>query len=103
MGRDQYFKLNGDGSYLTVLIDLDHNVSEQFDNACEKLLNSNGPELTIDLSKIDYINSNTLGTLVVTNDRAQEQGRRLLLKASPKVATILDLLSLREFIETEIV
>lgn len=97
------FKFTDDGTRLTVLVDLDQAVAADFDRACERLFESDGPEVVIDLSGINYINSTCLGELILANDRAHDRKRELRVRISGHLVTIFDLLSLREFIKTEIV
>ena len=92
------FKYTEDGTRLTALVDLDQAVAADFERACERLFESNGPELVIDLSEIQYISSSNLGELILVNDRSREQKRRVRVRISKRLVTIFDLLSLRDFI-----
>ena len=103
MVSDEHFEFNDDGTHLIALVDLDQSVAANFERACERLFESDGPEVVIDLSGINYMNSTSLGELILANDRASERKWRLRVRISERIVTIFDLLSLRDFIETEIV
>lgn len=97
------FKFTDDGTRLIVLADLKQHVAAEFDQACEALLDGAGSEVTVDLSRIQYISSSSLGTLIFANVRASEKNQRLVLEVPRQLLTVLDLMSLRELIETKVV
>ena len=102
MSRDD-FKFSHNGSHLAVLVDLDQRVADEFEDVCEKLLSFAWKEVVIDLTQIRYISSVCLGELILVNDRCNDTGRKLRVVIPKHLVTIFDLLSMRDFIETEIV
>ena len=100
---DELFRFSHGGQRLEVLVDLDHHVSPQFEQACQLLRESDGPEIVIDLTPIQFICSSCLGELILTNDRATEEKRRLHLIIPDRLVSIFDLMSMRDIIETEVV
>ncbi len=59
---------------------------ERLDAACLA-----GPEVAVDLSKVDYADSTALGLLVGTRNRLRERGGRLVLVApSPQMKKLLE-------------
>lgn len=96
------FEFSHGSTRLIALVDIDQHVGDGFERACQRLLDSDGPEVLIDLSRVGYVNSSCLGILIFTNERAKEQRRRLRLKVHERLVGLLDLMSIREFIETEV-
>lgn len=59
-----------------------------FETACQELLRSPQEDLTIDLSRIRYINSTYLGIIGATFFDAQAAGKRLRILVREEVALI---------------
>ena len=91
------------GRRLVVLADLDHHVAPEFEGACAQLRQTDAPELVIDLTQIKFICSSCLGELILTNDRINEDNRRLHLMIPERLVSIFDLMSMRDIINTEVV
>lgn len=103
MGEEvQAMQFTHGGARLEVLVDLDHHVAPVFEEACQELRKSSTPEVVIDLTCINFICSSCLGELILTNDRANEDERRLHLIIPKRLVSIFDLMSLRDIIETEV-
>ena len=96
-------KITHGGARLAVLVDLDHHVAPIFEQEGLKLRQSEVPEVIIDLAAIQFICSSCLGELILTNDRANEDNRRLHLIIPKRLVSIFDLMSMRDIIETEVV
>ncbi len=101
--EEERFRFTHGGARLEVLVDLDHHVVPEFEYACARLRQAETPELVIDLTAIRFICSACLGELILTNDRANEDERRLHLKIPKRLTSIFDLMSMRDIIETEVV
>ena len=100
---NQAMRITHGGARLAVLVDLDHHVAPRFEEECLKLRQSELKEVVIDLTAIQFICSACLGELILTNDRATEDGRRLHLVIPKRLVSIFDLMSMRDIIETEVV
>ena len=78
--------------------------SPKFDDAnfrwaCKSLLDSEAKELIIDMGKTDYIASPEIGVLIEVSNMAREDHKRLVLKASHSILTVLKIMQLEEFFE----
>jgi len=82
-----------EGGRLTALRELPFHARE-LELGCRQLLESDEPELFIDLSRLDYVASPQIGTLVAASARAAEIGRVLHIRVSPRLTKFLDRLRL---------
>ena len=60
-----------------------------FDDACQKLLAGEDKELVADLSKVSYLCSTYVGLLAELCLGAKTGGRKLTIRATPRISTIL--------------
>ena len=74
---------------LHVLKDLRQDFDLSFDQACSELLENDGPDLTIDLSRVTYINSTYIGMIAATFFQAQSQNKSLAVRAQASVLQVL--------------
>ena len=102
MSNPQFEFVDG-GRRLVAHVDLDQYVADRFEEACRKLSDAAGDEVSVDLSGINYICSTCLGHLVVTSDRCKEFDKTLRLKVPKRLVDIFDLLAIRDLIDTEVV
>lgn len=73
-----------------------------FKNACEELLNSPGPELHLDMSKVKMISSPEIGLVIHLWKRAKAQGKNLSVRVSKTVYTVLKIIQLENVIPIEV-
>ena len=98
----EVFKFTDDGARLVVLTDLDQHFADDFERACRRLVKAQAAEITIDLSRVNYMNSTCLGELLLTSDRCREFDKRLQLRISRQLSSLFDLVSIGDFIEIEV-
>ena len=102
-GRDQSFRyLAVAGGRLTALKELPFHARE-LEAGCRQLFASNEPELVIDLSRLEYVASPQIGTLVAACSRAAETGRRLAIRVSPRLVRFLERLQVDGLLSYEVV
>lgn len=76
--------------------------AREFELGCRQLFESNEPELVIDLSRLEYLASPQIGTLVAASARAAEIGRHLTVVVSPKLVRFLERLKLDGLINYQV-
>ena len=102
-GRGQGFRyLSVEGGRLLALREMPFHARE-LENGCRLLFASNEPELVIDLSRLEYVASPQIGTLVAASARAAETGRRLSVRVSPRLVKFLERLKLEGLLSYEVV
>ena len=74
---------------LKVLSDLRRDFDLGFDQVCSDLLESKEEKLTIDLSKVSYINSTYIGMIAATYFQAQARGKNLNIIGQNSVLQVL--------------
>jgi len=85
--------LRDDRARLTLSGSFDFNAHKDFRRACDSVLQTPSVRtLELDLARVDYIDSSALGMLLILRDRAQEQGRQVILSgASGTVRQVLEI------------
>ena len=91
-----------EGSRLTVLRELPYH-DRELEVACRLLLDDPGPELVIDLVRLEYLASVQIGALVAASTRAAEAGRRLRVLVRPSLVKFLGRLKLEGLLGYEVV
>mgnify|MGYP001098252826 CR=1 FL=1 len=79
-----------DGSRLTVGGDLEAGREDELRRACEKLLETPGPEYVVDLSEVRYIHSLSVGMLSYAWVEALSRDREMKFLVSGEVAEVLE-------------
>jgi anti-anti-sigma regulatory factor len=87
---------------LTALRELPFHARE-LELGCRRLLDSDEPELVIDLSRLEYVASPQIGALVAASSRAAETGRVLHILVSPRLVKFLDRLRLDGLLTYDVV
>jgi len=90
------------GGRLTALRELPYH-GREFERACHQLLESEVPELVIDLSRLTYVASPQIGALVAACRRATEAGRVLRILISPDLERFVERVRIDGFIDYEVV
>ena len=88
---------------LTVHADLDQHMTEEFDEACDQLLESGVRDLVIDLSPIDFVSSSCFGIILALQVKCVSREKELSLKVTQDLVGVLDLLGVRSMIPTTVV
>jgi anti-anti-sigma factor len=83
-----------EGAVLRVAGSIGYDLNEEFRDRCEELLSSEGSELTLDLSGVEYLSSTQIGVIADVLARAKRAEKSATLRAAPKVARILKLAGL---------
>lgn len=78
--------------------------SPKFDDAnfkwaCQSLLDSDAKEIIVDMGNTNFIASPEIGVLIEVANKAREDNKRLVLKASHSVVTVLKIMQLEEFFD----
>ncbi len=73
----------------------------EFEAACKKLLDTGQPELAVDLSGVETIQSVLIGEIAKTRVIAGEAGRKFVLAANRKIADIFRMI-LADLVEIEV-
>ena len=92
-GAKGFRYLSVQGGRLTALRELPFHAREM-ELGCRLLLESDAPELVIDLSRLEYVASPQIGALVAASGRAAETGRVLHIVVSPALVKFLERLKL---------
>ncbi|HOX06112.1 MAG TPA: STAS domain-containing protein [Planctomycetota bacterium] len=90
------------GGRLTALRELPFHARE-LELGCRQLLGSDEAELTIDLSRLEYVASPQIGTLVAASARAAEIGRVLRILVNPRLERFLERLRLDGLLAYEVI
>lgn len=79
----------------------DFNVHRDFRRASEEALEANGVrELVIDFSQVDYLDSSALGMLLLLREKADSQGKRVVLSGlHGMVKQVLDIANFGKLFE----
>jgi len=93
--------LSIEGGRLTALKELPFHARE-LELGCRCLFESDEPELVVDLSRLEYVASPQIGTLVAASARAAETGRVLRLVVNPRLVKFLDRLRLDGLLAYEV-
>jgi hypothetical protein len=101
-GTEGFRYLTVEGGRLTALHELPFHARE-LELGCRRLLESNAPELVIDLARLEYVASPQIGALVATSSRAAETGRSLRILVSPRLVKFLDRLRLDGLLSYDVV
>ena len=96
-------KIEVTGGTLVAHIDLDHHRQEEFEAACESLLDSGVRDLVIDLSQCDFVSSACFGLILSLGVKCVSRGKEVSLKVKPELVSVLDLIGIRAMIPTTVV
>lgn len=87
---------------LTTCGDLDFRAEGRFKKACDELIESERPELFVDLAATRYICSSCLGMLFVLSDRAKACAKTLRVRVHKSTAPICELMGLGDLMKFEV-
>ena len=81
---------------------VDFQAWEQFAQLMEAVVQAAGTKIILDLSSVNRMSSNYIGTLISTHKKAQENGKTVtLVSVSPRMLELLDMLKLTDFLNLE--
>jgi len=72
-----------------------------FDAGCQALVQSNGSRAVMDLSRVEQMDSTTIGIVAATFFQCKSRGRELRLRVSPGVRRLLTIAGFTGFIQME--
>ena len=84
-------------------IDLYWEYLEEFDAACNKLLDSRRDVVELDLSSVNFISSSYVGCLSSLLLGAAKRKKRVNLKVSEDISWLFEILGSREVLDLEVV
>ncbi len=76
---------------------------EEFDSACERLLESRKKELRVDLTSVNFISSSFVGCLGNLVLQASRLKKRVKLKVTLDVSWLFDIMGGHKVLEMEVV
>ena len=86
-----------EGATLHVVGDLDAKDLDEFEHACDQLVESTAePELLLDFSEVEYMASVHIGVLMSFRHRITETGRRFRLRPSRTIRALLEMTGANE-------
>jgi anti-anti-sigma regulatory factor len=96
--------LNVEGQKATLAAEEPHmetHLAEEFEAACERLLDTGQRELVVDFSKVQTIQSCLIGEVAKTKVIASEDKRKFLLVANARIAEIFKMI-LSDLVDVEV-
>ncbi len=75
---------------------------EEFDHNCKLLLESRKAQVEIDLTRVYFISSNFLGCLSNLVIRASRLKKRVLLKVSPDISWLFEIMGMQKNVDLEV-
>ena len=91
------------GGILTAHVDLDQYRTDEFEAACDQLLDSGVRDLVLDLCQIDFVASSCYGIMLSLSVKCVSRGKELSLKVKPELVSVLDLIGIRAMIPTTVI
>lgn len=88
---------------LTAHTDMYWEFLEEFDAACDRLLESRKNKLEVDLSAVNFISSSFVGCLGNFVINASRLKKRIVLKVSLDVSWLFDIMGGQKIIELEVI
>lgn len=90
----------GNTKVLEVLGKFDIESTEEFESVYQKLLESKPPVIAIEMSKLDYIDSSGIGSLIkCLNNTKNQKGKLVLVGLKPMILNVFKLAKLDMFFE----
>lgn len=88
-------QLNDLRTVIELLGQFDFNARAAFGDALDKVLAARGPDIMIDLSAVNYIDSSALGLLLIAQDKAKESQKTVSLTGAQ--GTVKEILEIANF------
>ncbi len=87
---------------MSVCIDLYWEYLEQFETACDRLLDSRKSKLVVDLTSVNFISSSFVGCLGSLVLKAARLKKRVILRVTQETSWLFDIMGGQKVLELEI-